>query len=74
MTTWTKQDEIRYKELAERRARWEEESRAPIWALAVQLNKALEPGYDTGGLCDWLMGNAAELRDALLPYDDRVNS
>lgn len=70
MTTWTKQDEIRFRELHDRRAKWHHEVRAPVMALAKQLSEAMQGGHDTNGLADWFMDNTKELRDALAPFDD----
>lgn len=66
-SVWTKADDALLAELTERKKRIMEENRHPLMVITGQNYS----GQERDDLVDFLIDNAAAVRDALLPWDDR---
>jgi hypothetical protein len=68
--TWTQSDELKLRELSDRKARVYAFVRAPIQRLARDMRNANDLSEDD--LADWLIQRADQIRDLLQPFDSGV--
>lgn len=68
-THWTEQDEATLRELTERKMRFTDEAKEPLQKIVSDL--WLGSTHSTGVTVNRLIEHAAELRDALAPFDLR---
>ena len=72
-TTWTEQDEATLRELTERKMRFTDEAKEPLREVILKTTLSVNThvGPQTQRVLDELVKHAAELRDALAPFDLR---